>query len=338
MKKLLLGVLMTMMCLCVIGCKKSENNASAVGQKAEVLTEEKEDSAVIVIEDEEALEEAIEEVDFGAFVGDYSFSSGAGGWGTGISLLNDGSFTGSYTDSDMGDVGDDYPNGTVYTCSFSGKFTPLEKVDDYTYTAKLESLDVEDRGVSEEILDGVKYVYSTPYGFDDPDVFEFYLAGKPVAELSEDFLSWMSIRFMAIYPSKLTGQAFYNVGGMAGFEMCGTVDESGSIPASLDIDLFDLSGKYVGENGTTMNVSVYTDVTEGNEVGNYSWEEDPESFIYQAEGKIIKVEGNYFLEPEYSSPYRIVITNNTSGSIEFSVYSDFGEDVGAFKMVEHFES
>ena len=51
---------------------------------------------------------------------DLEFSSGAGAWGTGLTLAADGSFSGEYHDSDMGDSGDDYPDGTVYLCNFPG--------------------------------------------------------------------------------------------------------------------------------------------------------------------------------------------------------------------------
>ena len=42
------------------------------------------------------------------------FSSGAGAWRTTLTLNRDGSFSGSFRDSDMGDRTDDYTNGTVY--------------------------------------------------------------------------------------------------------------------------------------------------------------------------------------------------------------------------------
>lgn len=56
---------------------------------------------------------------------DFVFSSGAGGWQTSLTLNRDGSFTGTYSDSEMGDQRDDYPHGTVYICEFSGQFSNL---------------------------------------------------------------------------------------------------------------------------------------------------------------------------------------------------------------------
>ena len=67
----------------------------------------------------------------------FEFCSGAGGWSTDFTIEKDGSFSGVYHDSDMGDTGDGYPNGTMYYCNFSGHFTNLTKVDDDTYEMSL---------------------------------------------------------------------------------------------------------------------------------------------------------------------------------------------------------
>lgn len=53
---------------------------------------------------------------------DLEFSSGVGGWGTSLTLERDGTFSGQFHDSDMGAIGEDYPNGTVYLCHFPDGF------------------------------------------------------------------------------------------------------------------------------------------------------------------------------------------------------------------------
>ena len=63
----------------------------------------------------------------------FVFSSGAGGWFTELELQPDGSFTGSYHDSEMGEFAEDYPNGTVYVCEFSGRFEALSHPDENTW-------------------------------------------------------------------------------------------------------------------------------------------------------------------------------------------------------------
>ena len=121
---------------------------------------------------------------------EFCFASGAGGWGTYMTVKSDGSFVGNYHDSDMGDIGEGYPNGTVYFCNFSGQFKNITKIDDYTYKMELDSYDMENEAGTEEIKDEMKYVYSAAYGIDGGKTFYLYLPGKPVSELTEGFISW----------------------------------------------------------------------------------------------------------------------------------------------------
>ena len=67
---------------------------------------------------------------------EFVFASGAGAWGTMITLNRDGSFEGSYSDSEMGDSGENYPHGSVYVSEFSGQFDDIKQVDDHTYSMK----------------------------------------------------------------------------------------------------------------------------------------------------------------------------------------------------------
>ena len=53
------------------------------------------------------------------------FTSGAGAWGSRLTLQPDGSFTGNYQDSEMGVNAEDYPNGTCYVSVFEGQFTDI---------------------------------------------------------------------------------------------------------------------------------------------------------------------------------------------------------------------
>ena len=46
----------------------------------------------------------------------FCFSGGAGSWDTTFSIRPDGSFSGEYIDSDMGNRDTAYPGGTVYQC------------------------------------------------------------------------------------------------------------------------------------------------------------------------------------------------------------------------------
>ena len=119
----------------------------------------------------------------------YMFCSGAGGWSTDLYLELDGSFTGEFHDSDMGDGSGHFPNGTVYLCNFSGKFAQPERLDATTYAMRLESLETErpDDG-AEEIVDGTRFINSGPYGLENAEELRIYLPETPVEGLSEDVL------------------------------------------------------------------------------------------------------------------------------------------------------
>lgn len=144
----------------------------------------------------------------------FSFSSGAGGWITIMELNDDGSFTGSFIDSDMGVRGEGYPKGTVYTCDFSGKFSQPEQLGQFLYSAELEYLNLDGTPGDEYIEDETLYIYSEAYGFDNAGTFLFYLPGCPVEEIDKNFLSWVRINSSAVPPGVY---GIYNVGGMTGF-------------------------------------------------------------------------------------------------------------------------
>lgn len=99
------------------------------------------------------------------------FSSGAGAWRTYLILSPDGSFTGEYSDADMGTMGEDYPGGTRYVCRFHGHFRDIRQVTDASFLLVLEELLIDtEYPVGEEwIEDGVRCISSEPYGFDGED-------------------------------------------------------------------------------------------------------------------------------------------------------------------------
>ena len=126
----------------------------------------------------------------------FTFASGIGAWATYIYISKDGSFVGDYHDSDMGSIGADYPYGTVYKCDFSGKFSEPEPTDNpYIYSMKLQELIIQDEEKldTEEIVDGIRYIYTTPYGFDDADEFILYMPGTPLEEIPDEGLSWTGL-------------------------------------------------------------------------------------------------------------------------------------------------
>ena len=65
---------------------------------------------------------------------EFTFTDGAGAWYTNIILNQDGTFTGEYRDYSVSDTGEGLAS------NFGGKFTELQKIDEYTYSMNLDSL------------------------------------------------------------------------------------------------------------------------------------------------------------------------------------------------------
>jgi len=149
----------------------------------------------------------------------FCFSSGAGGWGTEIDLNPDGSFSGHYHDSNMGETGEGYPGGTVYFCSFSGKFDNITQVNAYTYSLNLKNITIDNPVGEETIEDDILWIASEPYGLEDGKEFLLYTPETPLSELSEEFLSWWPGRYDSDHASKktLSYYGLYNVKMEYGF-------------------------------------------------------------------------------------------------------------------------
>ena len=146
---------------------------------------------------------------------EFTFASGAGAWSTELYVAADGSFTGLYHDADMGDTGEGYPNGTQYYCRFSGSFAPPVYVDEYTYAAPIRQLLTEEEPEQVEIIDGVRWISSVPYGLENTEEVLFYLPGKPVSELPEEYVSWC--RYELFEEETLPFYGLYNQADGYGF-------------------------------------------------------------------------------------------------------------------------
>ncbi len=120
----------------------------------------------------------------------WEFSSGAGGWSTELTVNPDGSFSGRFHDSEMGEIGDDYPNGTVYVCAFTGRMSGLEAVDGQTWRVKVDSVTPDEASGREAIDDGIRYVTSDPYGVAADDEILIYLPGTPLEGFTEEMRMW----------------------------------------------------------------------------------------------------------------------------------------------------
>ncbi len=145
----------------------------------------------------------------------FYFSSGAGAWSTDITLLDDGSFTGSYHDANMGEDTEHYPGGVIYICEFSVHFSNFEKVDDYTWRMYLDTLVCEYADGEDWVsAEGIHFIPSVPYGVDDGEWFTLYLPGHATQGLPDDFMMWartyMNVWGDSDIPAQLTIYGLYN--------------------------------------------------------------------------------------------------------------------------------
>ncbi len=147
---------------------------------------------------------------------EFWFGSGAGAWCTVLYIHEDGTFEGTFHDSDMGDIGEENPNGVMYFSNFTGKFTKPGKVNDYTYSFQIEELKLEQELETEEIIEGVRYIYSEPYGLDEAENILIYLPGAPTKELPEEFMMWVRQAF-TVDAEELPFYGLYNEAPGYGF-------------------------------------------------------------------------------------------------------------------------
>lgn len=161
------------------------------------------------------------------------FSSGVGGWGTEMTIYEDGSFTGDFHDSEMGEMDEEaYPYGTIYGCLFHGKLAVERQIDEYTWALRVEALALDEGQAPEAIEDGIRYVTSDPYGLVEGHEMLLYLPGTPVERLPEEFLMWAHY-----YEEAFTALPFYglydpiNETGFTGEEPVVFPGEGTEIPA-----------------------------------------------------------------------------------------------------------
>ena len=147
---------------------------------------------------------------------EWTFSSGAGGWSTDMRIAENGDFSGEFHDSEMGEVDDAYPNGTLYYAAFTGQLSILEQVDEYSWKVRVDSLSVENVPGDESIDDGIRYVATDPYGISEGDEMTLYRPGTPVDGFTEDMLMWAHL-FGEDAPAELTDWFMYSEKNESGF-------------------------------------------------------------------------------------------------------------------------
>ena len=143
-----------------------------------------------------------------------TYSSGVGAWSTTLNIRGNGFFSGSYSDSNLGETGSGYPNGTVYVSDFDGKFNVTD-IGKYSIALKLSSVDTDDNPGKSWISNGTKYIATDPFGLENTGYFILYLPGTTdnmlpdaVAEAERGIYNGVLSCYILYNPS--TGAAFYS--------------------------------------------------------------------------------------------------------------------------------
>ena len=140
---------------------------------------------------------------------EWIFASGVGGWQTQMFIGEDGSFSGSYHDSEMGETGPDYPDGTIYGSFFHGAFSKMEQVSDLVWQVKVQSLELDEGQADEAIEEGIRYVTSAPVGIAAGQTFTLFAPSVVLIGLPENFLVWGGITGVTDGETILTRYALY---------------------------------------------------------------------------------------------------------------------------------
>ena len=144
----------------------------------------------------------------------FCFTSGAGGWCT-LLVRPDGSFYGEYHDTDMGG-GEPGIHAVQWNCKFTGRFAQPVRVNDYTYSMGIAEISYEKEAGTEEVIDGIQYYYTAPYGLEDAEEILVYLPGAPLAELPQEFRGWVG--YYDETEGELSFYALNNEAHQQGFE------------------------------------------------------------------------------------------------------------------------
>lgn len=199
-RKIFAVVLVIALTMSLVACGEKENMETPIG-KVEPIEEpmstqtqiEEKVSLDSTVNEEESADESVGLSFEDLSKRDYALSSGAGAWGTELSIEKDGYFHGLSFDSEMGDAGDGYPDGTRYSCQFEGQFSNITKIDEYCYEMKLEKLTYKDEVGTEKLADNVKYIASEATGLTGTDTYKVYIIGTPLSEIPENIYGpWLS--------------------------------------------------------------------------------------------------------------------------------------------------
>lgn len=235
---------------------------------------------------------------------EFYFSSGAGGWYTVLHIHEDGSFDGHFQDSDLGVTGEGYPNGTIFCSDFYGTFTEPEKIDETTYAFQISSIEYP-LGFGEEMKDGYYFDYGTAYGLDDAEDLYMYLPGAKLANLPEEYRSWVGYYYLeSTTETELPFYGLYNVKegeGFSSYDYAAADVRGRAVGAWFNADLKSIELKEELQNAQTqaeMNQISYELYTTWDEALNTIWGILKENLDEESMRRLTEEERNWIAEKE----------------------------------------
>jgi hypothetical protein len=139
------------------------------------------------------------------------------GWSTTVTLLADGSFSGSYTQPMPSQTASDYPNGSAYTCTFSGNFTDVTRIGTTGFSMTVGEIVTENEVGEKWVENGVLNIGAEPIGFETGTTFELYRPGTATDELGYWLSAWCTDYANTGVPDTLDRWALNNVDASYGF-------------------------------------------------------------------------------------------------------------------------
>ena len=73
----------------------------------------------------------------------FIFSSGAGAWRTELQIREDGSLSGRFEDANMGEIGEENPQGTIYESVLTGRLGSPVRLDENSYQVDILEMEYE---------------------------------------------------------------------------------------------------------------------------------------------------------------------------------------------------
>lgn len=192
MNKIKVSIFIAVLAFSLMGCQSSEEtidqgkNQDMTNSSSSNVSESEEENIFVNLQNTE-----------------FYFASGAGGWQTVMSIEKDGSFTGEYSDADMG-------TGQYYLSNFSGQFTEPVKVNDYTYSVQIAELNYAQEVGSEEQKEEMLYTYADAYGIAGAEEILIYLPGAPLEKLPESYKNWVHYE-ISLAGDSVTELPFYGL-------------------------------------------------------------------------------------------------------------------------------